>query len=160
MLSYKKKNIQSFDAATGCSHWLNLTSTWPDLTWYWYHSDGIFPGKSRTGHFETKPDTGFIGKGLTRHTNFVKGLFETIAPDCLDLSSDIFPAMIISCFLIALTAVLSIKQNGRCTCTMGVQITNGLVYDDLDSRVRVAAQSVLRALVWNIALPYRDVYSH
>lgn len=85
--------------------------------------------KSRT-HFETEPDTGFIGKGFTRHLNriwnyFFKGLFGTIG------LAFVFPLV---CFFvinmsvfIAFTSVIWMPL-----LTLVVQITNGIVYD-LDS---------------------------
>lgn len=106
--------------------------------------------KSRT-HFETKPDTGFIGKGLTRHTNrvwnyFIKGLFGTIG------LVFVFPLLslivILGCFFIAATAILWMP-----VLTLGVQLTNGLIYD-LDSpepqRNRIFV--LMEALIWNILI--------
>ncbi|XP_044759110.1 uncharacterized protein LOC123316901 [Coccinella septempunctata] len=82
--------------------------------------------KSRT-HFETKPDTGFIGKGFTRHINriwnyVVKGLFGTIA---LLFGFPIFClTIVLSSLVIAFTAVLWMPL-----ITLLVHIMNGLIYD-------------------------------
>ncbi|KAL3273452.1 hypothetical protein HHI36_014896 [Cryptolaemus montrouzieri] len=82
--------------------------------------------KSRT-HFETKPDTGFIGKGFTRHVNriwnyVIKGLLGTTA---LVFG---FPLLcigiIISSLLIALTAIIWMP-----VITLFVQVINALLYD-------------------------------
>ncbi|KAK9888177.1 hypothetical protein WA026_000446 [Henosepilachna vigintioctopunctata] len=82
--------------------------------------------KSRT-HFETKPDTGFIGKGFTRHVNrfwnyVFKGLFGTTA---LVMG---FPVLcivvILSSLVIALTAILWMP-----IITLFVQVMNALIYD-------------------------------
>uniref|UniRef100_A0A6P7GE45 Uncharacterized protein LOC114337028 n=1 Tax=Diabrotica virgifera virgifera TaxID=50390 RepID=A0A6P7GE45_DIAVI len=105
--------------------------------------------KSRT-HFETKPDTGFIGKGLTRHLNriwnyFIKGLFGTV------LIVVIFP---IACFIVtfaslfvALTCVLWMPA-----LTLAVQVTNLLIYDlDSPEQQRNRFFVILEAVLWNIS---------
>lgn len=106
--------------------------------------------KSRT-HFETKPDTGFIGKGLTRHMNrawnyFVKGLFGTIA---LVIVFPVVCVLTILCsVLIALTAVLWMP-----TLTLVVQLTNALIYDlDCPNQKRNRYFGLFEALIWNIVV--------
>ncbi|XP_066250387.1 uncharacterized protein [Euwallacea similis] len=104
--------------------------------------------KSRT-HFETKPDTGFIGKGFTRHLNriwnyFFKGLFGTIG------LVFVFPLVCLTAItfsiLIALTAVVWMPL-----LTLMVQITNGLVYDlDSPEPQRNRFFVLFEALFWNI----------
>lgn len=85
--------------------------------------------KSRT-HFETKPDTGFIGKGFTRHVNriwnyFIKGLFGTII--LVIILPVVCVITILTSLFIALTAVIWMPA-----LTLMIQITNALIYD-LDS---------------------------
>ncbi|XP_050297770.1 uncharacterized protein LOC126737100 isoform X2 [Anthonomus grandis grandis] len=103
--------------------------------------------KSRT-HFETKPDTGFIGKGFTRHLNrvwnyFFKGLFGTIGLVV------VFPlgcllAIVVSVF-VAFSAVVWMP-----VLTLLVQITNGLVYDlDSPEPQRNRFFVLFEALLWN-----------
>ncbi|XP_066153534.1 uncharacterized protein [Euwallacea fornicatus] len=104
--------------------------------------------KSRT-HFETKPDTGFIGKGFTRHLNriwnyFFKGLFGTIG------LVFVFPLVCLTAItfsiLIALTAIVWMPL-----LTLMVQITNGLVYDlDSPEPLRNRFFVLFEALFWNI----------
>ncbi|CAH0564403.1 unnamed protein product [Brassicogethes aeneus] len=106
--------------------------------------------KSRT-HFETKPDTGFIGKGFTRHLNriwnyFVKGLFGTI------IIVIIFPliciATILSSLFIALTSVIWMPF-----LTMTVQLTNALIYDlDSPEQKRNRYFVIFEAFIWNIGI--------
>lgn len=106
--------------------------------------------KSRT-HFETKPDTGFIGKGFTRHLNriwnyFFKGLFGTIG------LVFIFPLICLSAiivsFFIALTAVVWMP-----VLTLLVQITNGLMYDlDSPEPHRNRFFILFEAVFWNIVV--------
>lgn len=115
------------------------------LTSLWRHIS-----KSRT-HFETKPDTGFIGKGFTRHLNriwnyFVKGLFGTIALVV------VFPAVcvaaILTSFFVALTAVAWMPF-----LTLVVQVTNAFLYDlDSPEPKRNRFFVVVEALVWNIGI--------
>ncbi|KAH1016914.1 hypothetical protein HUJ04_008066 [Dendroctonus ponderosae] len=106
--------------------------------------------KSRT-HFETEPDTGFIGKGFTRHLNriwnyFFKGLFGTIG------LVFVFPLV---CFLvinisvfIAFTAVIWMPL-----LTLVVQITNGIVYDLDSPEPQINRFSILfEALLWRLAV--------
>ncbi|XP_068087135.1 uncharacterized protein [Anabrus simplex] len=106
--------------------------------------------KSRT-HFETKPDTGFIGKGFTRHINrfwnyVVKGLLGTLAIVL------IFPlvCLVTSCgsLIIALTGFIWMP-----VVTLGHHLFMSLICD-LDSphpgqnRLLI----ILEAIIWNIAL--------
>lgn len=120
---------------TICSRLINL----------WRHIS-----KSRT-HFETKPDTGFIGKGFTRHINriwnyFIKGFFGTIT-------------LLIILPILSLTAVLSSLLIG-CTSifwmpifTLTLQITNGLIYDLDSPRQNKNRYFILfEALIWNIGI--------
>ncbi|KAF7286853.1 hypothetical protein GWI33_003907 [Rhynchophorus ferrugineus] len=104
--------------------------------------------KSRT-HFETKPDTGFIGKGFTRHLNriwnyFFKGLFGTIA------LVFVFPivclAMILISLIIAITSIIWMPL-----LTFIVQITNGIIYDlDSPEPQRNRYFVLFEAILWNI----------
>lgn len=106
--------------------------------------------KSRT-HFETKPDTGFIGKGLTRHLNriwnyFFKGLFGTL------VLVVVFPAcccaVILASVLVALTAAIWMPL-----LTLAVQVTNALVYDlDSPEQKRNRFFVMFEALVWKIGV--------
>ncbi|CAH1129005.1 unnamed protein product [Ceutorhynchus assimilis] len=106
--------------------------------------------KSRT-HFETKPDTGFIGKGFTRHLNRIwnycfKGLFGTIG------LVFIFPlvclSLIIVCLFVSLTSAIWMPL-----LTMLVQITNGLVYDlDSPEPQRNRFFVIFEALLWNLGI--------
>nr|CAH7734906.1 unnamed protein product [Callosobruchus chinensis] len=106
--------------------------------------------KSRT-KFETKPDTGFIGKDFTRHVNriwnyFFKGFFGTIGLVV------IFPivcfCVIISSLFIAVTTVLWMPL-----LTLTIQLTNLLVYDlDSPEPKRNRYFVLCEALLWNIAV--------
>lgn len=106
--------------------------------------------KSRT-HFETKPDTGFIGKGFTRHLNriwnyFFKGLFGTFGIVV------IFPLVCITVILIslfiALTTILWMPL-----LTILIQITNAFIYDlDSPSLKRNRYFVIVEACVWNILI--------
>ena len=106
--------------------------------------------KSRT-HFETKPDTGFIGKGFTRHVNriwnyLIKGLFGTIGLVLVFPLVCIF--IILGSIFIGLTAIMWMP-----VLTLGVQIMNGLVYDmDSPEQVRNRFFVLLEALIWNIGI--------
>lgn len=106
--------------------------------------------KSRT-HFETKPDTGFIGKGATRHLNriwnyFIKGLFGTIA--LVIVLPIVCLGVILSSLFISLTAVLWMP-----VLTFVVQVTNALIYDlDSPEPTRNRFFVVAEALVWNIGI--------
>ncbi|XP_075230474.1 uncharacterized protein LOC142329675 isoform X3 [Lycorma delicatula] len=104
--------------------------------------------KSRT-HFETKPDTGFIGKGMTRHINRVwnyvgKGFLGTLSIVI------IFPliCLIVSglSLLITMTAFLWMPA-----LTLLLQLCMALVYD-LDSPVaeRNRYVVILEALIWDV----------
>nr|CAD7256838.1 unnamed protein product [Timema shepardi] len=86
--------------------------------------------KSRT-HFETKPDTGFIGKGFTRHLNrlwnyLVKGLLGTL---CVVL---IFPLV---CFVTSF-------------CSLAMALTAFICPDPTRNRYLV----ILEAILWNIGI--------
>lgn len=104
--------------------------------------------KSRT-HFETKPDTGFIGRGFTRHVNrfwnyIVKGIMGTLAIGIL------FPALCLAVSLssiaVALTAVLWMP-----CVTLILHVLMMLVYDvDSPDPSRNRWFMVLEAVVWNI----------
>lgn len=106
--------------------------------------------KSRT-YFETKPDTGFIGKGFTRHLNrvwnyLIKGMFGTVGLVI------VFPfvciAVILGSLFISLTAVLWMP-----ILTLCVQVTNGLIYDlDSPEQKRNRYFILLEALIWNIGV--------
>ncbi|KAF5295161.1 hypothetical protein FQR65_LT10549 [Abscondita terminalis] len=106
--------------------------------------------KSRT-YFETKPDTGFIGKGFTRHVNrvwnyFVKGLFGTIA--LVIILPVICVVTILSSVFIAATAVFWMPA-----LTFLIQVTNAFVYDlDSPEPKRNRFFVVLEALVWNMLI--------
>lgn len=104
--------------------------------------------KSRT-HFETKPDTGFIGKGFTRHVNrfwnyVVKGLMGTLAIGIL------FPALCLglslSSIAIACTAILWMP-----CVTLLLHVLMMVVYDvDSPDPTRNRWFMILEATVWNI----------
>ncbi|XP_057659864.1 uncharacterized protein LOC130896097 isoform X1 [Diorhabda carinulata] len=104
--------------------------------------------KSRT-HFETKPDTGFIGKGLTRHLNriwnyFIKGLFGTL------LIVLVFPVV---CFLVTFASFfVAVTSVVWMPClTLVVQITNCLIYDlDSPELKRNRFFVIFEAVLWNI----------
>lgn len=106
--------------------------------------------KSRT-HFETKPDTGFIGKGFTRHVNrcwnyIVKGIMGTLAIGIL------FPALCLgvsfSSIAIAITAVLWMP-----CVTLILHILMMLFYDvDSPDASRNRWFMILEAVVWNILM--------
>nr|CAD7439625.1 unnamed protein product [Timema bartmani] len=106
--------------------------------------------KSRT-HFETKPDTGFIGKGFTRHLNrlwnyLVKGLLGTL---CVVL---IFPLV---CFVasfcslaMALTAFIWMP-----VVTLGLHLFMALICDlDSPDPTRNRYLVILEAILWNIGI--------
>lgn len=106
--------------------------------------------KSRT-HFETEPDTGFIGKGLTRHLNriwnyFIKGFLGTL------LILFIFPLLCISVsftsIFFALTAFLWIP-----CVTIILHLYMMLIYDmDSPKEERNKFCIFLEAIGWNIIL--------
>ncbi|XP_074027506.1 uncharacterized protein isoform X2 [Leptinotarsa decemlineata] len=106
--------------------------------------------KSRT-HFETKPDTGFIGKGFTRHINriwnyFVKGLFGT------SFLVIVFP---IVCFLVILFSlfIAATTVMWMPLLTFAVQITNLLIYDlDSPDQRRNRFLVICEAFLWNIGI--------
>lgn len=106
--------------------------------------------KSRT-HFETKPDTGFIGKGFTRHLNriwnyFFKGLFGTIA--LVFVLPVVCICLICTSLVIACTSVLWMP-----VLTLGIQVTNGIIYDlDSPEPKRNRFFVILEALIWNIGI--------
>uniref|UniRef100_A0A8D8Y4T6 Uncharacterized protein n=1 Tax=Cacopsylla melanoneura TaxID=428564 RepID=A0A8D8Y4T6_9HEMI len=107
--------------------------------------------KSRT-YFETKPDTGFIGKGLTRHVNRVWNYLIKGVLGCLVLTL-VFPVACILttivCLLLALTAVIWVPL-----VTLALHLGMALVYDldcpDPGFRNRYCV--ILEALLVNIFL--------
>ncbi|XP_076160275.1 uncharacterized protein LOC143143176 isoform X2 [Ptiloglossa arizonensis] len=106
--------------------------------------------KSRT-HFETEPDTGFIGKGMTRHLNRlwnygVKGLLGTLA------ILFVFPVMCIltslGSLVIALTAVLWMPL-----ITLTLHAFMALIMDlDSPESSRNRYLVIMEALIWNIGV--------
>ncbi|KAK3915173.1 Glycerol-3-phosphate acyltransferase 1, mitochondrial [Frankliniella fusca] len=106
--------------------------------------------KSRT-HFETKPDTGFIGKGFVRHVNrfwnyIIKGVMGTLAIGIL------FPALCLavsfSSIAIALTAILWMP-----CFTLILHVLMILFYDvDSPDASRNRWCMILEAVVWNIIM--------
>ncbi|KAF5280931.1 hypothetical protein FQA39_LY17937 [Lamprigera yunnana] len=106
--------------------------------------------KSRT-YFETKPDTGFIGKGFTRHLNriwnyFIKGLFGTIG--LVIVLPIVCVVTILSSTFIAVTAILWMP-----ILTFLIQVTNALIYDlDSPEPKRNRFFVVFEALIWNILI--------
>ncbi|XP_008202982.1 uncharacterized protein LOC100123730 isoform X2 [Nasonia vitripennis] len=115
------------------------------LTTLWRHIS-----KSRT-HFETEPDTGFIGKGMTRHINRLwnygaKGLLGTMVILFL------FPVacILISCasLFIALTAFMWMPM-----VTLALHAFMALIMDlDSPESSRNRYLVVIEALVWNIGI--------
>ncbi|XP_026671760.1 uncharacterized protein LOC108627846 isoform X2 [Ceratina calcarata] len=115
------------------------------LTTLWRHIS-----KSRT-HFETEPDTGFIGKGMTRHLNRlwnygVKGLLGTL------IILFVFPVVCIvtslGSLLIALTAVLWMP-----VVTLALHAFMALVMDlDSPEPSRNRYFVIMEALVWNVGI--------
>ncbi|XP_059610904.1 uncharacterized protein LOC132257878 isoform X1 [Phlebotomus argentipes] len=106
--------------------------------------------KART-HFETEPDTGFIGKGMTRHMNRVwnyvlKGFLGTL------LIIFIFPLL---CILVSLASIA-----GAITAPLWVPIVTlllhiymMLIYDlDCPESSRNRYCVLLEAVVWNIVV--------
>ncbi|KAB0793481.1 hypothetical protein PPYR_13101 [Photinus pyralis] len=106
--------------------------------------------KSRT-YFETKPDTGFIGKGFTRHMNriwnyFIKGLFGTIV--LIVILPIVCIVTIVSSMFIAATAVAWMPA-----LTLIIQLTNALIYDlDSPEPKRNRFFVIFEAVVWNILI--------
>ncbi|KAK6642922.1 hypothetical protein RUM43_004424 [Polyplax serrata] len=106
--------------------------------------------KSRT-HFETKPDTGFIGKGMTRHLNriwnyIIKGFFGTLAWTTL------FPVLciVISAIsiVIALSSVLWMPM-----FTLFLHLFMAVLYDiDNPDPSKNKYLVILEAIVWNIII--------
>ncbi|XP_076755097.1 uncharacterized protein LOC143425638 isoform X1 [Xylocopa sonorina] len=106
--------------------------------------------KSRT-HFETEPDTGFIGKGMTRHLNRlwnygVKGLLGTL------VILFIFPVVCIITSLgslfIALTAILWMP-----IITLMLHAFMALIMDlDSPEPSRNRYLVIMEALIWNIGI--------
>ncbi|XP_071579554.1 uncharacterized protein [Temnothorax nylanderi] len=106
--------------------------------------------KSRT-HFETEPDTGFIGKGMTRHLNRLwnygaKGLLGTL------IILFIFPVVCVlasvSSLIVALTAVLWMPL-----VTLTLHAFMALIMDlDSPEPSRNRYFVVMEALVWNIGV--------
>ncbi|XP_014217676.1 uncharacterized protein LOC106646149 isoform X2 [Copidosoma floridanum] len=115
------------------------------LTALWRHIS-----KSRT-HFETEPDTGFIGKGMTRHMNRlwnygVKGFLGTL---CLLFVFPVVSLVIsIASLFIALTAILWMP-----IVTLALHAFMALVLDlDSPDIARNRYLTVMEALVWNICI--------
>lgn len=106
--------------------------------------------KSRT-HFETKPDTGFIGKGMTRHINrlwnyIVKGLLGTLGIIL------VFPlvCLLISCGSLAITVTAIFWMP---VVTLGLHVFMALIYDlDSPDPSRNRYLVMLEAILWNIGL--------
>ncbi|KAK7794593.1 hypothetical protein R5R35_003607 [Gryllus longicercus] len=106
--------------------------------------------KSRT-HFETKPDTGFIGKGFTRHVNrvwnyFIKGLLGTLAIVV------VFPIVCLiaslGSLIITLTAFVWMPL-----VTLGLHLFMALIYDvDSPDPSRNRYLIILEAITWNIII--------
>ncbi|KOX81282.1 hypothetical protein WN51_00190 [Melipona quadrifasciata] len=118
--------------------------------------------KSRT-HFETEPDTGFIGKGMTRHLNRlwnygVKGLLGTL------IILFVFPVVCIvtslGSLLIALTAVLwfvdfvvTYLDVLMPLITLALHAFMALIMDlDSPEPSRNRHLVIMEALVWNIGI--------
>ncbi|KAK9508814.1 hypothetical protein O3M35_006279 [Rhynocoris fuscipes] len=104
-----------------------------------------------TTQFESKPDTGFIGKGMTRQMNKTwnyigKGVFGTLGIVI------IFPTLCllttILSFIIASTAFIWMPA-----ITLGLQIGMGLIWD-IDSPVHEKNKYfiILEALIWDIII--------
>lgn len=106
--------------------------------------------KSRT-HFETEPDTGFIGKGLTRHLNRIwnyvfKGFLGTIV--ILFLYPIVCVATCVGSILLAATAPLWMP----CAALI-FHLYMMIVYDfDSPDSSENRYSVVLAALVWNILI--------
>lgn len=106
--------------------------------------------KSRT-HFETEPDTGFIGKGFTRHVNriwnyLVKGLLGTLATIL------IFPVICLSVSLCSL-AIAATAFIWMPVVTLCLHIFMALVYDmDSPDKTRNQYFVILEAVLWNIGV--------
>lgn len=106
--------------------------------------------KSRT-HFETKPDTGFIGKGMTRHINrlwnyIVKGLLGTLGIIL------VFPVvcLLISCGSLAVTVTAIFWMP---VVTLGLHLFMALIYDlDSPDPSRNRYLVMLEAILWNIGI--------
>ncbi|XP_055923588.1 uncharacterized protein LOC129954019 isoform X2 [Eupeodes corollae] len=106
--------------------------------------------KSRT-HFETEPDTGFIGKGFTRNMNrvwnyFVKGFLGTVTILL------VFPLVSLTAsllsILLALTAFIWVPM-----LTAGLHVLMVLIYDlDCPDISRNRYCILLEAVVWNILI--------
>ncbi|EEB13018.1 conserved hypothetical protein [Pediculus humanus corporis] len=106
--------------------------------------------KSRT-HFETKPDTGFIGKGMTRHLNriwnyIIKGFFGTLA------WATLFPIICIVIsgvsIVIALSAVLWMPM-----FTLFLHLFMAVLYDlDNPDPSKNKYFVFLEAIIWNILI--------
>lgn len=106
--------------------------------------------KSRT-HFETEPDTGFIGKGFTRHMNrlwnyFIKGFLGT----CIILF--IFPIICVSVSLCSIVfAILAPLWIPIVTIILHIYMM--LIYDlDCPDPSKNRYCIVLEAIIWNILI--------
>lgn len=106
--------------------------------------------KSRT-HFETRPDTGFIGKGFTRHVNrvwnyLIKGLLGTT---CIVI---IFPLI---CLLVSICSlVITITAFAWMpVVTLGLHLFMALICDiDNPDQNQNRYLIILEAIVWNILI--------
>ncbi|KDR19062.1 hypothetical protein L798_06418, partial [Zootermopsis nevadensis] len=106
--------------------------------------------KSRT-HFETKPDTGFIGKGMTRHINrlwnyVVKGLLGTLGIIL------VFPlvCLVANCGSLAITATAILWMP---VVTLGLHLFMALICDlDSPNPSRNHYLVILEAILWNIVI--------
>ncbi|XP_044734371.1 uncharacterized protein LOC123296783 isoform X2 [Chrysoperla carnea] len=106
--------------------------------------------KSRT-YFETKPDTGFIGKGFTRHMNrfwnyIIKGLLGTF------VIVFFFPLI---CIIISLCSIVVTITTFMWmpVVTLLLHIFMGLVYDfDSPAPERNRYFVVFEAIIWNILI--------
>lgn len=106
--------------------------------------------KART-HFETEPDTGFIGKGFTRHVNriwnyFIKGFLGT----CLILFA--FPLI---CIIVSLSSIIFaiLAPLWIPVITVLLHIYMMLIYDlDCPDESRNKYCVFLEAIIWNIII--------
>lgn len=104
-----------------------------------------------TTQFESKPDTGFIGKGMTRQLNKTwnyigKGLFGTLAIVL------IFPPLCLLAIALSLT-IAALAFIWMPTVTLALQIAMGLIWD-IDSPVteRNKYFVIAEALIWDVLI--------
>nr|XP_024217346.1 uncharacterized protein LOC106677266 isoform X2 [Halyomorpha halys] len=104
-----------------------------------------------TTQFESKPDTGFIGKGMTRQLNKTwnyigKGLFGTLAIIL------IFPPLCLLTVALSL-AIAATAFIWMPSVTLGLQIALGLIWDiDSPDTERNRYLVIAEALLWDIAI--------